>query len=467
MTAARVVISTTRLSGIPFCTTFGDSIKGALFVPGVEEAVFDAALGVREEGFFIGEIAFSDDLPGDFPSNRRDFAAVLPTRDAGALLPVLDDDVATALEREICLLTVSLLCLSINGDLAVVKAFAEFSRGLIAPPEVGGAVLGLDDVEPVVDCFDVVTDVLVVVPADVDLGFDVTLDVVDVFAVVNGDDLTSNVVVLAVVVFVLAGLAAATLFIVDFFSVDVVAVLSFDEEATVVLLVVLDFVVATRGEMLVFIVVAVVVVVAVLLDDVVVLMPATLPTLELAVTLVEPSVSCLGRAATDFFAMADCAGDDVVVTREVIVPIALEGDVGVIFVAVFVVDVAVTFVVDVVFVGRFVAVVVAFALTVLATAAFTIVSSSAVPVICSFDSSVFATSSGDAAFAVSRGLVSSGDAAFAVSRGLVSSSLLVGISSDAICCFSHTSRICATAISISFCSVSAAVIKVQADDTSV
>lgn len=457
MTATRVVTSP-AFSEIPFCNTFGDSaVKGALFVPGVEEAVvLGAAFGVRA-GFFIGEMAFPGGLPGDFPSERRDLAAVLPTSGAEGLPPALDDDsgnVPAALEREISLLAESLLCLSVNGDLAVI-VFPAFSRGLIAPLEAGGAVFGLDDA-PVAGCFDVVTDVLAVVPADVDLGFDVTLDVVDVLAVVDGNDLTDSVV-FAVIVLALAGLAAvavATLptcfvsprFIADFFSADV-AVLNFDEA-----LLILDLVVVpTRGEILVFVAVVVVVVVAIL-DDVVVLVPVTLPpALEIAAALIDPSTSCLGRAAADFLARADCAGDDVVVTRAVVVLTALEGDVAVAFVAVF--DVVSFVVVVVVFVGRFVAVVVAFALVVPIAVVDDSTVAPAVPVVCFFNSSIFTMSSGDA-FAVSR-------------SSLVSSSLFVGTSSDAIC-FSDISSTfadtpCATSISISFCSGCALLNNVQDD----
>lgn len=370
-----------------------------LFVPGVvTEAVLDAAFGVRA-GFFVGEIAFPGVLPGDFPSDRRDFADALPTGGTEGLLPVLDDDnVPAALEREISLLAESLLCLSINGDLAAV-VFKRLSRGLVAPPDVGGAVLGLDNA-PVADCLDIITDVLAVVPADVDLGdFDVTLDGVD------DNDLTGSVL-FVVVVFALAGLAAIFFvsdslprFVAGFFSVDV-AVL--DLEAVLEVLI-FDFVVPTRGETLVFAAVVVIVV----LDNVVALVLVTLLlVLEIAV-LVDPSTSCLGRAAIDLFARA-CDGDDIPVVRVVVEVTVFEGDVGV-FVAVFVV----------VFIGRLV-VVVAFALVaptvvIAETASIT----SAVSVICSFNcSSIFTVSSSDVC---------------AISCGLVSSSLLTGISSSAIC----------------------------------
>lgn len=375
-----------------------------LFVLGVEEAVLDADFGVRADLF--DEIAFPGVLPGDFPSDRRDFAGVLPTTGTEGLLPVLDDsdNVPAALEREISLLAESLLCLSINGDLAGI-VFAEFSRVLVAPLDVGGAVLGLDNA--VTDCFDVIMDVLTVVPADVDLGgFDVTLDVVD------DNDLTVGCVVFMVVVFALAGLAATLLtffvslrFVTGFFSVNVLNL----EEAVLIVLV-FDFIVPRRGEALVFVAVVVVV-----LDDIIVLVLVTLLlVLETAAALVDPSTSCLGRAAIGLFAGANCDDDDVAVVRVVVEVIVFEGDVSV-FVAVFVV----------VFVGRLVVVVVAFALVVLTvvTAETACTTASAVPVICSFNSSIFATSSVDA---------------FAISCGLVSSSFFTGISSDAIC-FSDTS----------------------------
>lgn len=424
-----------RLSEIPFCNTFCDPVKAVLFAPGVEEAVLDAAFGVKA-GFFVGDIAFPGVLAGDFPSDRRDLADALPTRGTEGLLPVLDDDsdnVPAALEREISLLAESLLCLSINGDLAVVVFAWRFSRGLAAPLDVGGAVLGLDDA-PVTGCFDV-ADVLTVVPADVDLGgFDVRLDIVD------GNDLTGSVV-LVVVVLALAGLAAtlpvfgSPRFVAGFFSVDVAA-LNLEEAALVVLI--FDFVVPTRGEALVFAAVVVVVV----LDDVVVLVLVTLLlVLEIPVALVDASTSCLGRAAIDFFAGA-CDGDDIAVVRAVVEVTIFEGDVGV-FVAVFVVG----------FVGRLVVVVVvAFALVAAAAViAETACIASAVPVICSFNSSVFATSSGGA---------------FAISCGLVSSSLFTGISSGVIC-FSGISgtfvdSICAAnSSSTCFCTIGALLNNVQ------
>lgn len=422
MTGVRV--TSTTFSEIPFCNTFTGvvSAKGVLLVPG---AVLGAALGVRAD-FLIGETVLPGNLPGDFPSDKR-FAAVLP-RGVEGLLPVLDDDsdnVPVALEREISLLTESLLCLSVNGDLAA-SVLAELSRGLVAPAaEVAGAVFGLDDA-PVASCF--VMDVLTVVPADVGLGFDVTLDVVDVFAVVDGNGLADSVVfVVVVVVFAVAGLAAtlptcfvSPRFVVDFFS-DVAVLL--DEELMAVLG--LDLVVLARGKILVLVAVVVVVVA---LDNVVVLVPVTL-LLVLEIALVDPSTSCLGRAATDFFE-ASCDEDDVV-TRAVVVLATLEGDVGVIFVAVFV---AVTFVaVVVVFVGRF-AVTFTFVVP-------TVLVATAVSVICSFNSVTFAFSSGNA---------------FAVS-GSVSSSFFVGIYSGVTCFVDITKGARMGSFSTSFCSVGAIV----------
>lgn len=422
-----------RLSEIPFCNTFCDPVKAVLFAPGVEEAVLDAAFGVRA-GFFVGDIAFPV-LAGDFPSDRRDFADVLPTRGTEGLLPVLDadsDNVPATLEREISLLAESLLCLSINGDLAVVVLGWRPSRGLAAPLDVGGAVLGLVDAL-VIGCLDV-ADVLAVVPADVDLGgFDVRLDTVD------GNDLTAPSVVLVVVVLALAGLAAtfpvlvSPRFVAGFFSVDVAA-LNLEEAALVVLI--FDFVVPTRDEAPVFAVVVVVVV----LDDVGVLVLVTLLlVLEIPVALVDASTSCLGRAAIGFFA-GTCDGDDIAVVRVVVEVTIFEGDVGV-FVAVFVVG----------FVGRLVVVVVvAFALVAAAVAiAETACIASAVP--CSFNSSVFATSSGDA---------------FAISCGLASSSLFTRISSGAICfsgiSWTFVDSICtANSSSTCFCTIGALLNNVQ------
>lgn len=398
-----------------------------LFVLGVEEAVLDAAFGVGVDLF--GEIVFPGIvLPGDFPSDRRDFAGVLSTTGTEDLPPVLDDsdNVPAALEREIFLLAESLLCLSINGDLAGI-VFVGFSRGLVTPLDVGGAVLGLDNAGT--DCFDIIRDVLTVVPVDVDLGdFDVTLDVVD------DNDLTVDGVVFVVVVLALAGLAATLLtffvsprFVTGFFSVDVV---NLEEVALVVL--VFDFIVPIRGETLVFVAVVVV------LDDVIVLVLLTLLlVLETAAALVDPSISCLGRAAIDLFAGADCDSDDVVIVRVVVEVTVFEGDVSV-FVAVFVI----------VFVGRLAVVVVAFALVVL-----TVVTAEAASIA---SAAIFSLNSSSFAMSFIN--------AFMISSGSISFSFFTGISSDTIC-FSDTSWMfvdsTGAASSICFCTIGALFNNVQ------
>lgn len=375
MTAALVTSSL----GIPFCITLV-SPEDTRFVT-VTGVVLDAVFDVRV--FFVGEIAVA--FPTDFPDGVRAFVAPvgveLPT-DAEARPLVLGAD---APEREICLLTVSLLCLSINGDL-LVSVLTVLSRGLVVPPEVG-AVLGLD--EPIVDGFDVGV-ILTAEVADTDRGFGVTLDV-DVFAVVV--DVLANVVLAVVPVVVvlgvaLAGFAVADLLTdfasplnVDFFSIDV-PLFTFDKAVVVVVFGLVPAL--TRGEELAL---AVAVFVTVVL-------PLTLKTAALA----DPSTNCLGRVAVlvaSFFAV-DCAGDDVVRMTALI---ALEGEVGD-FVAVFVVDTVVALAVVVVFVGRFALVVVVVFVfvgpTMLATAFVNSTASVAIPLTFSFDLSIVAVSSNNA-----------------------------------------------------------------------
>lgn len=399
MTAALVTSSL----GIPFCNTLV-SLKDVRFVAleGVLGVVFDAGVD-----FFVGEIA--EAFPVDFPlDNARVFVAPVAVPIDAETRPVVLG--ADAPEREICLLTVSLLCLSINGDLAVAAVIVLLSRGLVVPPEVG-AVLGLDaPLTPVAGNFEV--DVVLAV-ADVGLGFDVMLD---------ADVLTSVVFVIVLVVVGLeeafTGFAAGLLtdfaspLIVDFFSI-VVPLLSFDEAVLVFGLIVPEL---TRGEELVLVAVVVAALVAIVVVFVMVVLPLVL---EIA-ALVDPS-SCLGRVAVlvaGFF-VVNCVAVDVVVVRMVAL-IALEGEVGVDFVAVFVVDAIVVFDV-VVFVGRFALVVFTFiglvmatAVTVPMTAAPTVAST--IPVTSSFDLSIIALSSG---------------AASIIFCGSVSSSF-IGIFSEAI-----------------------------------
>lgn len=333
-----VAVMTASSLEIPFCNTLAS--LDIRFVT-VVEVVFDVDFDVRV--FFVGEIAeaFAGD---DFPTDVRVFAmpVVVPigTEERALVLG------ADAPEREICLLTVSLLCLSINGDFPVA-VIVLFSRGLVMPPEVGAVLGRAAPLTPVVDCFNV--DVgLVVEVADMGLGFDVTLDV-DVFVVVDGLISVFAVVLVVVLTVVLVGFVVAGLLAnfvspltVDFFSIDV-GVLTFDK--VVVVVVVFGLVVADRGEALVLVAV-------VIFLGITVVFVMVLPVVLETVVLVDPS-NCLGRVAVlvaGFFKVDCDAGNDVVV--RIVVLIALEGEVGD-FVAVFVV------VFVVLFVGRFALVVVA------------------------------------------------------------------------------------------------------------
>lgn len=372
-----VSISVSLVPEIPFCSTFVSQL-GVLFVPAETFDVFGVTLN-----FFVGEIV--DALAGDFPIDVRVFVVAVGVPETR---PTVLGDGDTP-EREICLLTVSLLCLSIDGDFTVI-VLPIISRDL-GETEVG-AVLGL--VVPVVvllmlvGCFDGERDVL----ADVDLVFDVLTDSV-VFVVVD-DVLTS--VVFAIVpleVFaatVLTGLAAAvfpadfaSLLVADFFS-TVAPALDFDDAAAAT--VVFGFVklALRRGETFVVLEDAATVVVDVV---VVVVFAAVVLLLVLeTVALLVPS-SCLGRAAEDFFAVVDC----VVVARTVV--LTFEGEVGEDFIA----GIAFVVVVLLFVVGRFAVVedvafvFVAHAVTaaVVAVAAAT---AAAAPVICFFNLSAFATS---------------------------------------------------------------------------
>ncbi|KYN40457.1 hypothetical protein ALC56_05402 [Trachymyrmex septentrionalis] len=373
-----VAVMTASSLVIPFCNTLA-SLDNRFVT--VVEVVLDVDFDVRV--FFVGEVA--EAFPDDFPVDVRVFAmpvAVPIGTEERAL--VLGTD---APEREICLLTVSLLCLSINGDFPVA-VIVLLSRGLVVPPEVG-AVLGRDaPLTPVVGCFNVDAD-LVAKVADMGLGFDVTLDV-DVFVAV--DVLTSVFAVVLVVVvltvvlagFVVAGLLAnfVSPLTVDFFSIDA-GVLTFNE---VVVVVVVFGLVADRGEALVLVAV-------VLLGSTVVFVVVVLPLALETVVLVDPS-NCLGRVAVlvaVFFKVNCDAGKDVVVVRMVVL-IALEGEVGD-FVAAFVVVF-----VTVVFVGRFALVVVVvfafeLAMTTAAAVATTAASTDTCATSVSFDLSIVAISS--------------------------------------------------------------------------
>jgi len=387
--------------------------------------------------FFVGEVA--DAFPGDFPVDKRVFVRVVGVPET-RLIVLGDGDTP---EREICLLTVSLLCLSIDGDFAVI-VLPILSRDLDVLED--GAVRGL--VAPVVvpltlvdSCFNGEMDVL----ADAGLGFAATADC-DVFVVVADDVLTSVVFAIApleVLAVALAGLAArlvlpvdfASPLVVDFFSA-VAPTLDFDEAVVAAVVVVFGFVVLTvRREEDAFVVV---VDLEVTVAAVVVVFAAVI--LLVLETLVVPS-SCLGRAAGDFFAAADCA----VVARMVVLT-TFEGEVGD-FVAVFVVGAAFVVVVVVLFTVRRFAVVedVAFDFiehAATAVTAVTVAAVAAAPAICFFnDSSALATSSGgalptssDGAFATSSdgAFATSSDGAFAMFSSGASATSSSGVS--AICC---------------------------------
>lgn len=453
MTAALVTSSL----GIPFCNTLV-SLKDVRFVAleGVLGVVFDAGVD-----FFVGEIA--EAFPLDFPvDNARVFVAVPVAAPVAVPIDAETRPVvlgADAPEREICLLTVSLLCLSINGDLAVVAVIVLLSRGLVVPPEVG-AVLGLDaPLTPVAGNFEVDV-VLAAEVADAGLGFDVMLD---------ADVLTSVVFVVVLVVVglreALAGFAAGLLtdfaspLIVDFFSIGVPLVFSFDEVVLVFGLIVPEL---TRGEELVLVAVVVAALVAIVVVFVMVVLPLML---EIA-ALVDPS-SCLGRVAVlvaGFF-VVNCVADDVVVVRMVAL-IALEGEVGVDFVAVFVVDAVVAFDVAV-FVGRFALVVVvvftfiglvmATAVTVPMTAAPTVAST--IPVTSSFDLSIIALSSGAASIIFCGSASSSfigifSEAIFSLNDSFVgaNSAAFFSVCSCSVCSSINVSvGIFSTNVSILFC----------------
>lgn len=282
--------------------------------------------------FFVGEAA----VRGDFPTDVRGFAA-LGVPDKRPIVLGTGD----ALKREICLLAVSLLCLSINGDFAGV-VLPLLSRGLSVPAE-DGAVFGL--VAPVDSCFDG-EEGEVEVLADAGLGFDEKVNsgllvVVDVVV----DVLTSVVFAIAPLEVLAAAaaafiddLAAAILSafaspFVDFFSADFASpFVDFLSTVIPVLEAAATFgFAARRGETVVIVDDVVVFIVATVVD--VVVLAAVILLLVVLVTLLAPS-GCLKRDTKGFFAAADC----VVVVLRAIAPVTFVVDdnfvVGVVFVVV-------------------------------------------------------------------------------------------------------------------------------------
>lgn len=368
-----LVVTTVVLSGTPFGNAF------ALLLGGVVFALADNLDAVTlDVVFFVGEIAVVV-VVEDFALVTRDFAAVAVAAgaDARPVFGIVVDDAPVVLRpREIRLLAVSLICLSIIGDFTVL-VLARFSRVLAAPLEAG-AVLGLDMLRltplVVAGFDDEVVVVLVAGEADMGRGFDVAVD--NGILADAGDDLTSVVAFVApllpVVLLLVVDLAVVGLLLVSCFA-SPFAVVGFLSDIP---LVVLDFcevaealavtfgLVETelsREDTVVFVVAVVAVLAAVVVFVAVLLFAVVVETAALA----GPS-SCLGRAAGGFFVAADWVA---LVARAVVVPTAaLEGEVGGDFVDAFVVDALVfVVVVEVVFAGRFGVVEVVFVLLELVT----------------------------------------------------------------------------------------------------
>lgn len=367
-----LVVTTVVLSGTPFGKAFALLLGGVVFAlaDNLDAAILDVV-------FFVGEIAV---VVEDFALVTRDFVAVAAAgADARPVFGTVVDDVPPVVlrPRDIRLLAVSLICLSIIGDFTVLL-LARFSRVLAAPLEAG-AVLGLDMLlltPLVVAGFgDEVVAVLVAGEADMGRGF----DVVDNGVLVIADDGLASVVVfvapllpvvlllvvdLAVVSLLLATCFVSPFAVVGFLSDMPLVVLGFCEVAEAVA-VTFGFVAEelSREDIVVFVVAvvavlaAVVVFVVVLLFAVGLLFAVVLETAALA----DPS-SCLGRAAAGFFVATDCVA---LVPRVLTVLATLVGEVGVDFVdAAFVVDVLIFVVVEGVFIRRFVVVEVVFDLVV-------------------------------------------------------------------------------------------------------